>query len=188
MNAMVTNTHAQTAEVKVNLLAGALTIFNPSIEVGFGEASAITMDYFGAYSENNFINTDYPFLFSMGVFGYRHYISKQSHRGFFVGGDFGIDQFRMNKNIIPFVASDHSDDGYDVGYGFLLGVTLGYKYNITKRFNIEASVSGGWHLAQHECYTSTGVRTVEFNPSGEWTLYKAGIYLSYILGSFSSSL
>ncbi len=177
-------TQAQTSEVKVNLLAGAITIFNPSIEIGFGKASAITMDYVGAFAEEDFMNSGYPFLFTMGVFGYRHYFSKkEDHRGFFLSGDFGLDQFRMNKNIIPLVVSDHGLSGYDVGYGMLLGVTAGYKYNINKHLNIEGSISGGWHLAHHECYNSNGVRTVTLNPSGEWTPYKAGIYISYIFGS-----
>lgn len=181
------NGYAQTAEVKVNLLAGAVAIFNPSIEVGFGNKSAITMDYVGVYAEENYMNTGYPFLFTMGLFGYRHYIFNNNHKGFFIGGDFGLDQFRMNKNIIPIVVNDHGDDGYDVGHGYLFGATLGYKYNISRRFNIEASISGGWHHARHECYTGEGVRTVELNASAEWLLYKAGISLSYIFGSSAKS-
>ena len=188
MNFMAIGAYSQTQEIKVNLLAGALTIFNPSLEIGFGKASAITMDYVGAYAEEDFMNTGYPFLFTMGVFGYRHYMVTDNHKGFFVSGDLGIDQFRMNKNVIPLVASDHSESGYDVGHGYLLGVTLGYKYNLCRHLNVEASISGGWHLAQHECYDSNGVRSVELNASGEWTLYKAGIYLSYIFGSSKSDM
>lgn len=183
MSSLSLSPYAQTTEVKVNVLAGAATIFNPSFEIGFSKASAITMDYVGAYAESDFMNTGYPCLFSMGLFGYRHYLSKGDHTGFFVGGDLGMDQFRMNKNVIPLVSSDHNERGYDVGHGYLLGVTVGYKYKISNHFNVEASVSGGWHHARHECYTSDGVRTVEFNASGEWTPYKAGIYLSYVIGS-----
>lgn len=186
INLMAISAYSQTTEVKVNVLAGAFTIFNPSLEIGFSKASAITMDYMGAYAENDFMNTGYPFLFSMGVFGYRHYLLKGNHTGFFVGGDFGLDQFRMNKNIIPLVVSDHGDSGYDVGHGYLIGATVGYKYKISNHFNVEASISGGWHHARHECYTSDGVRTVELNASGEWTPYKAGIYISYVFGSSTS--
>lgn len=182
-NCISTAVLAQTSEAKVNILSGAFTIFNPSFEIGFGMASAVTMDYVGAYAEEDFLNTGYPFLLSMGLFGYRHYVVSDNHSGFFVGGDVGLDQFRMHKNIIPLVASNHSDDGYDVGHGYLIGVTLGYKYRISNHFNVEASLSGGWHHAKHESYDGSGVRDEELNPSGEWTPYKAGIYLSYVFGS-----
>lgn len=175
-------TYGQRVEAKVNILAGCLTIFNPSVEVGLGDVSAITLDYLGAYAKEDFLNTGHPFLISMGLFGYRRYIWSDHRVGFFVGGDFGLDLFRMNKSIVPLVAKG-SDNGYDVGYGYLLGATIGYKFNLSRRLNLEANLSGGWHYAVHECYTYEGVRVVEFNPSGEWTPYKAGIYLSYMFGS-----
>lgn len=174
--------YAQVADVKVNVAAGAIAIFNPSIELGFGESSAITMDYVGAFAKEDFMGTGYPFMTSMGFFGYRHYLKKGSHSGFFAGADFGLYVFRMNKNLAPLVVNDH-DDQYDVGYGYIAGATLGYKYLFgkSKRWGAEASFSYGWQHAQHEGYTPDGIRLFDLNASAEWLPYKAGIYLSYRL-------
>lgn len=172
--------YSQTAEVKINALAGAVTIFNPSFEIGVGSHSSLTFDYVGCFAKEDFMNTDQQLLLSMGLFGYRYYFKADDHNGFFVGGDAGLDVFRMTKNIVPLVANDKGDS-YDVGFGYLFGVTLGYKYNFTERWAIEGSVSGGWQHSWHEGYTADGIRYVEFNKSGEWLPYKAGIYISYKL-------
>ncbi len=170
----------QTAEVKVNLPAGIVTIFNPSIEIGFAKQSAITLDYAGAFAEEDFMNTGYPFLFSMGLLSYRHYLKSGSREGFFACGDMGLILYRMNKNIIPIVASDHGDE-YDIGHGYVLGCTLGYKRYVGKRFSLEASISGGYQHSRHEQYSAGGSRQFEFNATAEWTLYKAAINLGYRL-------
>ncbi len=172
---------AQTAEVKFNVASAAIAIINPSMEVGFGKNSAITFDYVGAFSETEYLNTGKQFLLGMGVFGYRYYIQDNAHCGFFVGGEAGLNVFRMNKNLAALAANDKGEDMYDVGHGHFFGLNIGYKYPISSRFNIEASISGGWQYSMHEGYSSEGDRYVDFNPSGEWLLYKAGLYLSYRL-------
>ncbi len=175
-------TSAQMSEVKLNVAAAAVTIFNPSVEFYTGDSSAVTFDFVQSFAKEDFMNTGYPFLFSMGSLGYRRYTRSQSHDGFFYGGDLGMDMFRMNKNVIPFIAHDNAETHYDVGYGYCLGVTLGYKYKITHRLSLEASLSAGWHYSMHEYYNQDGVRQYDFNISAEWTPYKAGIYLNYSLG------
>ncbi len=172
---------AKSAEVKVNVLAGAVTIFNPSLEVSCGENSSLVFDYMGAYAKDDFMGMGYPLMFSMGLFEYRYYLGSKEHSGLFLGGNVGIDTFRMNKNILPAVAHDHADESYDVGQGFLIGVTIGYKYNFAKRWGVEASVTGGWSHSQHEGYNSAGERQFELNASAEWLPYKAGIYINYRL-------
>ncbi len=178
---VASNSFAQNAEVKVNVLAGALTIFNPSIELDFRSQSALTIDYVGAYSRSDFLNTGSPFIYSMALFGYRHYLKRDCFEGFFFGGDFGLDVFRMDKNIVPFVANDNIEGKYDVGYGYVIGGTIGYKYNFARRWGVEASLSYGWHHAQHEGYNSDGEKMFDMNATAEWTPYKAGIYINYKL-------
>lgn len=172
--------YSQISEVKINVASAAVAVFNPSFELGIGNRSSLTFDYIGAFATDSYMGTGHPFLFSMGLTSYRYYLKKDTHQGFFVSGDFGLDVFRMNKNIIPLVANDKGD-GYDVGMGYLFGVTAGYKRRISRRFSLEASVSGGWHHATHEGYDSDGVRYVELNASGEWLPYKGGLYLIYHL-------
>lgn len=175
-------TYAQYAEAKVNVAAGALTVFNPSIEVSFQEFSSLTFDYMGAYAREDFANTGYPFIFSMGLVGYRYYpLNKGEYKGLFVSGDFGLHSFRMNKNLVPLILHDHAETGYDVGYGYVIGATVGYKYPLKGRWSLEASVSWGFQHCQHEGYDVNGVRLFELNASAEWTPYKAGLYLNYRL-------
>ncbi len=171
----------KTAEVKVNIPAGCITIFNPALEVGFAKQSALVFEYVGAFAEESFMGSGQPFLFSMPMFSYRHYIKKGSREGFFAGGDLGITLYRMEKNAIPLVANDHGAGVYDVGHGYVLGATVGYKRFIGDRFSIEASISGGYTHSRHEMYYPEGYRKYFFNGTYEWTLYKGGIYLGYRL-------
>ncbi len=177
----ISQSYSQIVDAKVNLLAGAVAIFNPSIEVGFGEASAITMDYVGAFAKENWMGTGYPFVMSMGLFGYRHYLKKEAHQGWFAGIDLGFDTFRMSKNIVPFYSYD-KPSAYDVGYGYIAGVTLGYKYRFNNRLGVEVSGSFGYHNCQHESFSNSGNKG-EMSVSAEWIPYKAGIYLSYRIGN-----
>ncbi len=176
---IATHAVAQITEVKVNALAGALTIINPSTEISLSDRSSATIDYVGIYAKDNFLGTGYPTLFTMGVTGYRRYAKGLNHDGFFYGMDFGFDMFRINKNVIPLVVNDKGRGYYDFGYGYLIGFSVGYKYAINERWLIEASVSGGWHYALHEGYSPEGNRLFELNPTAEWTPYKGGIYLIY---------
>ncbi len=182
LSSLTAVTFAQQTEVKLNLAAAAVTIFNPSVEFKVGDFSAVTFDYVKSFAKEDFMNTGYPLLFSMGSFGYRRYTRAQSHDGFFYGGDFALDMFRMNKNVIPFIAHDNDASFYDVGYGYFVGATFGYKYKITSRLSLEALLSAGWHYSMHEYYNQVGELQFEFNASAEWTPYRAGVYLNYSLG------
>ncbi len=170
---------AQHAEAKINIAAAAATIINPSLELSVSDRSTVNFDYIGAFAKSNFLGSGYPFMISMGTWGYRRYSKESSYDGFFYGAEAGLFGFRMNKNVVPLVMHDSSITLYDVGFGYLFGFCAGYKYPITKRLSIEANCSFGWQLSQHERYTSAGVRQVELNPSAEWLPYKAGIYINY---------
>lgn len=173
---------AQVIDAKINILAASVAIVNPSLEVGFGKHSAIAADFLGVFASKNYMRTGYPFEMTMAILEYRYYVSK-NHRGFFAGANFGWNNFRMNKNVIPFINHDHAKDTYDVGNGKIFGVNLGYKFVFAERFGLEVSAAGGWQLSKHEKYNNQGVRIVDMNKSGEWLMYKAGITFSYRFGS-----
>ncbi len=175
----------QVAEAKVNLLLGAVAIVNPSLEVGCSERSSIVIDYVGAFAEENYMGTGYPFVISMGLFGYRHYLKReQGRKGFFVEGNFGFDVFRMDREVIPLITPNGTNDVYDVGYGVMIGGSCGYKYNISERWSLEASLTGGWHHARHEGYNyKTQQMEYAMNSTAEWTIFKGGIYLGYKFGA-----
>lgn len=172
--------NAQIAEFKVNVAAGAVAIFNPSIEVGFGKYSAVSMDFVGAFAENNYLGTGHPLLLSFGLMGYRFYIKPDVHKGFFVGADLGFNTFKMNKNIVPFYGDMGGRD--DVGYGIVMGATIGYKFLFRQRWGLECSLSFGWQHSQHEGFNQNGEKLFDMNASAEWLPYKAGIYITYRLG------
>ncbi len=167
------------AEVKLNVLGAAATVFNPSLELGVGKQQAVTADYIASFAEENFLNSGAPFLTSVFMCGYRYYFKEGANSGFFGSADVGLMFYRMSKDAIPLIHQDHGDGVYDVGYGYLLGCTLGYKYNISKRFTAEASISGGYQNSRHELYTPDGVRDYDFNTTAEWSLFKAAINLGY---------
>lgn len=178
---VATKSMAQCAEVKINLASAAIAVVNPSMELGFAERSAITIDYTGIFAKEDYMGTGYPFMLSMGTFGYRFYTKRNQHSGLFVAGEFALFGFRMNKNIVPLLA-DENRSHYDVGFGYLFGLNAGYKYKISKKFSVEASFSYGWHESMHEGYSEAdGTRLFTLNPSVELIPYKAGIYLTYNL-------
>lgn len=138
------------------------------------------MDYVGIYSGESWMGTSQPLVLSMGVAAYRFYINRNEMRGFYTGAEVVADYFRMNKNNAPFIANDSSDNRYDVGNGYAVGMVFGYKRPIAPRLKLEVNASFGWHYALHEVYVND-VLTVERNPTAEWIPYKAGLYISYSL-------
>lgn len=169
-------------EPKVNVLLGCATIFNPAIEIGFCDFSAVQFEYMGAYAKEDFLGQGGPFLLNMAIAEYRAYLPGRDHKGFFAGFDMGLHQYKADKNAIPFIANDHDDGVYDWGFGYLLGLNLGYKFLFGNRFGVELSTAFGWQHSQHEQYGPTGNIRYHMNASGEWMLYKGGVILSYRFG------
>jgi len=56
-----------------------------------------------------------------------------------VGGGIGSMSYKMNKNVIPFHGDDWNKENYDEGYGYVIGITVGYKYMINQKLGIEVS-------------------------------------------------
>lgn len=178
------NTYAQenniTIEAKLNIASIVVGIVNPVVEIGFNKHSSVTFEYIGSYANSNFMDSGYPLIINMVYLEYRNYILNKSHRGLFVAGGLGVMSYKMNKGIMPFLVNSGGGNTYDWGHGSVLGATLGYKFLIKDRFGIELSASGGWQHSQHEIYSKdSGKLLAPMNKTGEWTLYKAGLYLSY---------
>lgn len=169
-------------EPKVNVLLGCATIFNPAVEIGFGDMSAFQFEYMGAYAKEDFLGRGGPFILNMAIAEYRAYLPGRDHKGFFAGLDMGLHQYKADKNVIPFIANDHDEGVYDWGFGYLFGLNLGYKFLFNDRLGLELSAAIGWQHSQHEQYSADGIRRHNMNASGEWTPYKGGVLLSYRFG------
>lgn len=127
---------------------------------------------------------DKPMMGIQNIAGARWY-PKQAFKGFYVGGDFGFDIYKVSK-------WDHwrpSEQGVDVqhGIGYYLGLTLGYQLSISKRWNMDFYAGGGWHLGKYwgETIFPDGKSEMyaAWNASGEWIPYKLGVTFGYRLTS-----
>lgn len=165
-------------ETKLNAPALVVGIVNFGVEVGFSKHSAIELSNVTSFNEENFMWSGRPLILNMTMLEYRYYLCNELHKGLFVGGDFAWDVFKMHKSIVPGYADSSTDRDYDWGYGLTLGATLGYKFQVAKRWFIEASLSAGWRLTRHEPYIN-GTVDIPMNASGEWLPYKCGVYISY---------
>lgn len=101
---------------------------------------------------------------------------KESFRGFYVGGFVSYDSYKMSK-------WDHPKTEVQHGIGMCLGLTLGWQIDIARRWGMDFYVGGGWHKGwYYGVNTLTGERYVDWNKSGEWLPYKAGVTFVYRLG------
>lgn len=117
-----------------------------------------------------------PLLGAQFIVGARWY-PKAAFKGFYVGGDFGFDIYKVSK-------WDHPATDIQHGIGYYLGVTLGYQISIAKRWNMDFFAGGGWHLGKYWGEDLlTGQPYALWNASGEWIPYKIGVTFSYRLTS-----
>ncbi len=170
-------------EPKLNVASACVGILNPAIEIGFGKSSAVEYSSVTSFAKEDFLGTGYPLLINMIMVEYRNYFFSDKHKGFFAGADLGWNEFKIHKHLIPFIAHDQAGRSYDWGVGVFLGITLGYKFALTEQLFLELSASGGWQHTWHEPYVD-GQLSIPMNASGEWTPYKAGLYLSYRFGKW----
>ena len=182
------NTYAQEdklfIDAKLNIASLSVGIVNPMVEIGFFKRSAATIEYIGSYAKSDFMGTGYPLVMSMTYFEYRHYLKKE-HKGWFLGVGTGPMVYKLNKSLIPFLKDDGNPDAYAWGQGYVLGGTIGYKFLFKERFGLEISASGGFQHSQREEYSQEdGTLVLPMNKTGEWTLYKAGVYFSYRFGKY----
>lgn len=125
-----------------------------------------------------------PFMGAQFITGLRYY-PKSAFSGFYVGGDFSFDVYKVSK-------WDHwnlPDKSIEIqhGIGYYFGVTFGYQMPISERWNMDFYAGGGWHLGKYwgeKKYIdgTTGVYA-PWNGSGEWLPYKLGVAFAYRLTS-----
>jgi hypothetical protein len=107
------------------------------------------------------------------------YYFKESFKGFYAGGNFGIAFFDLKKwNYLE-------STKYQRGYTILMGATIGYQYPINDRWNADFFLGGGTSQGFYHGYNETDGQRYEtsapWNRSGEWIPYKGGVMISYKL-------
>lgn len=169
------------SEVKLNSLIF-LGIINPAIEVYVNEYTSLQLEAIGIFFPRNFLWTGEPLTLGAAFLEYRYYFKSNQH-GFFLGPNAGIGVFRMSKGVIPIIGDSYDGSGaLQYGYNMMLGLDIGYKFNISKYCSFEICFSPGYQVAFYEGFTPDGGMYVGLKKSGEWLpLYKGGISLNFKL-------
>ena len=192
--------------VKLNGLV-ALTVINPVVEVRISKHFTGQLEFYGIFAPHKFLWTDYPLSLGIGYLDGRYYI-KEAFKGFSAGVTVGYGVFRMNKNVNPFkvgsaLVGEYPKETVQVGQVILLGITLGYTFNIGEHWGIEISLGGGWTQAYYEGYSpnednivterskpsggtdkvsdyyDSSISRVRMNNSAQWMPFKGGVFVCY---------
>ena len=80
---------------------------------------------------------------------------------------------------------------YEHGFGYRLGVTVGYNIKLSDKFLLDFFAGGGWHQGFYHGYYNDGTpgryeKAENWNKSGEWLPYRGGVMISYKLNYFAN--
>lgn len=163
---------AQNTSLKWNSLYWAVGVPNMSVETRLGEKFSFNADVVFSPWESV---KGRPYFGAQIIPEVRFY-PKEVFKGFYVGGYVAYDTYKLSK-------WDHPKTEVQHGIGLAVGLTLGWQIDIARRWGMDFYVGGGWH---HGWYYGvdelTGKRYADWNSSGEWVPYKAGVSFIYRLG------
>ena len=180
---------AQT-EVKFNLASAALLTPNVGVEIKTAELRSIQLDVLGSFWDS-FQSKSYHI--TQIILEHRWYNSSKS---LFFGTHLGFGMFTLQKPSWPVLYDHYQDpltysfsaDTYQSGRIAFYGITLGYKKKISPRLGFELFVGGGLTQSRYKGYNRVDGVIVQttpddngFNGSGEVTLYRGGLMLTYAL-------
>lgn len=179
MSGMTTFTFAQKWGVKTNLLYDVTTTFNLGVE--FGLAPRWTFDLSGNYN---------PWTLNKGKNKkIKHYLVQpelrywlcEKFQGHFFGIHAGFSEFNFSGYRIPFLPKRVKDHRYE-GWALLGGISYGYSWILGKRWNLEATVGGGYIYFDYDAYDCEKCGSFRGNNTkGCWNLTKAGLTLVYMI-------
>ncbi len=164
--------------VKLNASA-LLGVVNPSFELRVHKNISIALEAWGVFYNEGIGNIiQGPVNLGMTFVESRYY-PIETFRGFFVGPNVGFAFFCMTKGIHPMFWGAYSD-AYQVGHNYMLGVTIGYSFTLTKNWGIEISLGGGYQNTTYQGHNlSDGSMYIDWNESAEWLPYKAALNIVY---------
>ena len=160
---------------KFNAPSPTLAMPQVGVETSLGKKVTSQFDVLGAYSQS--LNGA-PFKTIMGISELRYHFT-ENYNGIYVGGHIGASKFTLQKwNYI-------NSDKYQKGYALFFGVTIGYQLKINEKWMVDMFMGGGNQQANYKgYYLGTDIRyehVKNYNKSGEWLPYRAGIMFSYKL-------
>jgi len=161
--------------IKANALTTLLTIPNIGIETSIGKKSTFQFDILASPWKSI---KGKPAQFYVFIPEYRYHFHEKNN-GFYVGAHIGATKFNFQKwNYL-------NTDKYEKGFGYVMGVTIGYQTKINDKFGLDCLLGGGNQQGFYKgYYLSTGERyetAKHYNKSGEWLPYRGGVMVTYRL-------
>ncbi|MFB3388497.1 DUF3575 domain-containing protein [Flavobacterium sp. LAR06] len=163
--------------LKFNAATALLAIPNVGIETSIGEKTTFSVDVMASFWES--FNGHSPMKFYTLTPEVRYHF-KEKYNGFYVGGHIGPDIYEIQK------WNYWDSNKYEHGFGYRMGVTIGYNIKINDKFLLDIFAGGGWHQGFYHGYYNDGTpgryeKAENWNKSGEWLPYRGGVMLSYKL-------
>lgn len=150
---------------------------NVGIETSIGEKTTFSFDVMASFWKS--FDGHNPMEFYTFTPEVRYHF-KEKYSGFYVGGHAGPDFYQIQK------WNYFDTNMYEHGFGYRLGVTIGYNIKLNDKFLLDIFAGGGWHQGFYHGYYNDGTprryETAEhWNKSGEWLPYRGGVMISYKL-------
>lgn len=169
---------AQKTALKTNLLYGATATPNLQLELGFSKKSTLElgagMNWFDFSDNKKFkhilVQPEYRYWFCERFNG--HFLGVHAHGA----------QFNVGGLDVPVGRLDVFKDSRYQGYLYGGGISWGYQWVLSPRWNFEASIGGGYariHYDQFPCATC-GTKEAE-GKENYWGVTKGALSLIYFI-------
>jgi hypothetical protein len=159
--------------VKVNALTTLIAVPNVGIETSIGKKSTFQVDVLASFWKS--INS-LPSQFVTVTPEYRYHFNEKFN-GFYTGVHVGGSIYKVSKGF------HRQLNEYEKGVGYMIGATIGYQKEISKKILLEIFLGGGSHQGFYKGYNiNTEERydkAIKYNKSGEWLPYRGGVMISY---------
>lgn len=168
----------QTVGVKTNLLHWASVTPNMAVEVGL--AKHVTAELYGAYNSFRIIKKGHTKWKHWFVQPEVRYWTCEKFNGFFVGVHAMGGQFNMVGFKVPPIAYSFNDSYLDKLHNYRYegdfvggGISLGYQFVISPRWNIELSLGGGYNHVWYRQFEPNmcGARIDPIGKDGKYPKY-----------------
>ncbi|MCD0471998.1 DUF3575 domain-containing protein [Flavobacterium sp. JAS] len=163
--------------IKFNAATALLAIPNVGIETSIGKKLTFSVDVMASFWQS--FDGHSPMEFYTLTPELRYHF-KEKYNGFYVGGHAGPDVYKIQK------WNYWDTNKYEHGFGYRLGVTVGYNIKLSDKFLLDVFAGGGWHQGFYHGYYNDGTpgryeKAANWNKSGEWLPYRGGVMISYKL-------
>lgn len=176
---------------KLNVLYACVGVVNPQVEFRLSPHSAFQTEV--VYSPWKSVRGRHM---EFGIFlnEYRYYI-RDTGQGFYVAADAGLMAFNMSRPRIGGGKLVWFDDNYGKGYGYMVGLAIGYEYRFKERWLLDVFIGGAYMNSMYNGYHADG--RIEMNPqrppskqpsspdpfngSAETLPHKIGLSIGYLI-------